>query len=132
MSNGSTSSMLRMKALTDKMRLPNPILSGDNAGDETGKYTVRKFTKEDLEGSEVLPGSGSSAVVTPSVQKFIDYVNTGDESIFKGNKNALGKPSSVRRAFINDPKNRVPVFKKDDPNNPALNEPKSTLYRSSQ
>ena len=132
MSNGSTSSMLRMKTLTDKMKLPNPIFSGDNEGDNKGQFKVRKFTKEDLEGSEILPGSGSSAVITPSVQKFIDYVNTGDDSIFDGDKNAISKPSSVRQAFINDPKNRIPDFKTDDPNNPALNQPKSTLYRSSQ
>lgn len=126
MANGSTSSMLRMKALTDKMKLPNPILSGDNEGDDKGQFKVRKFTAEDLRGGEIGPGTHSKTELAP----FLHYINTGEGG--EGLGSGVSKAKSIRSSFINDPKNRIPVFKKDDPNNPALNEPKSTLYRSSQ
>ena len=104
----------------------HPILLGDNEGDDKGQFTVKNFTAEDLKGQEIGPSTHSEAELAP----FLHYINTGEGG--EGLGSGVNKAKSVRSAFINNPKNKIPVFKKDDPNNPALNQPKSTLYGSSQ
>ena len=65
----------------------------------TPKVSKKPYTVDDLMGSEVLP-MGSE--ITPEIQNFIDYVNTGEGGDKLGQ--GLGKAEAVRKNYLSTQK----------------------------